>query len=113
MIDVHNAAVATVGSARRGISVGSEWISHVLDPRTGLPAHGSASVTVMAPDAASADVIAMIVSVMDPAAGLTFVDKLNDKRSVGHPAESFAGITNGPISCWIIDRVGRVHSNDR
>ena len=114
-IDVHNAAVATSGSARRGVSVGKEWISHVLDPRTGQPAYGSASVTVMAQNATTADVVATIVSVMEPEAGLAFIDALNGRggRAAGHPAESFAEITAGPISCWIIDRHGRIHCNER
>ncbi len=110
-VEVHNSAVATSGSARRGVSVGKEWISHVIDPRTGQPAYGSASVTVVAPNATTADVVATIVSVMEPAEGLAFIDTLNSTRTSGHPAESFAEVSTGPIACWIVDRHGAVVSS--
>ncbi len=105
-IDLHNAAVATSGSARRGVTVGTERLSHVLDPRTGEPAAGSTSVTVVAPDAATADVVATIVNVMQPEEGLAFVGALNSDRTRGHPAESFDDLHAGPISCWIVDQAG-------
>lgn len=94
-VSLRNAAIATSGSARRGVSVGGEWISHVLDPRTGHPAYGSASVTVVAPNAATADVVATIVSIMEPAEGQRFVDSLN-------------ATGRGPIECWIVDRSGGI-----
>lgn len=107
--DLCDAAVATSGSARRGFSVGEEWISHVLDPRTGQPAGSSASVTVVAADATTADAVATIVSVMDVAEGLAFVDSLNSED----PALPRSGLCNGtpgrPIECWIVDCHGALH----
>lgn len=95
-ITLSNAAVATSGPARRGVSVGGEWTGHLLDPRTGRPARGSASVTVLAPDATTADVVATIVSVMDPGEGLGFVDSLAEVTG------------EGPVECWIVDRNGGI-----
>ncbi len=109
-VEVHNSAVATSGSARRGVAIGKEWISRIIDPRTGQPADGSASVTVVAPNATTADVVATILSVMQPEEGLAFVDTLNSSRTRGHPAESFADVPSGPIRCWIVDRDGAVLS---
>lgn len=86
-VPLHNASVASSGSARRGFSVAGEWISHIIDPRTGQPAYDCASVTAVAPDAATADVMATIVSVMSPAEGLDFVSSLDI-----------------PVACWIVDR---------
>lgn len=107
--DLRDAAVATSGSARRGFSVGGEWFSHVLDPRTGQPADASASATVIAANAATADVVATIVSVMAPAEGLAFVDALNSNDSTPPPSTSFGDVSAGPIECWIVDRHGAVH----
>ena len=39
MLEVRNGAVATSGSAERG--------SHIIDPRTGKPAHGVVSASVI------------------------------------------------------------------
>ena len=99
-IELCNGAVATSGSARRGVWVADQWHSHVLDPRTGHPACDSASVTVVAPNASTADVVATIVSVMEPAEGLQYVDLLNVMRM-------------GPIECWIVDQNGRIHHAGR
>jgi len=104
-----DAAVATSGSARRGFSVGGEWISHVLDPRTGQPADASASATVVAANATTADVVATILSVMEPTEGVAFVDSLNASDPTQHPPVGFDPVTDGPIKCWIIDRYGGVH----
>jgi len=48
VVPVRRGAVATSGHAHRG--------RHVVDPRTGLPPEGVASVTVLAPDLVAADV---------------------------------------------------------
>jgi thiamine biosynthesis lipoprotein len=50
VIRVVDGAVATSGCYERG--------DHVVDPRTGLPAHGLASVTVVGPDLTMADAYA-------------------------------------------------------
>lgn len=55
--------LASSGAARRGFRVGGRWYGHVLDPRTGWPVEAVAGVTVVAPDAASADALATVVGV--------------------------------------------------
>jgi len=92
-IELRDAAVATSGSARRGFPVGGEWISHVLDPRTGYSADASASATVIAANSATADVVATIVNVMEPTEGLAFVYRLD---------------ADGLIECWITGQDGTV-----
>lgn len=57
-ISIANCAVASSGNARRGYNVGGQRYGHVIDPRTGWPADRLASVTVVAPSAATADVLA-------------------------------------------------------
>ena len=80
-------------------------IGHSFDPRTGQRLDTRFSVTVVAPNATTADAVATIVSVMTPDQGLAFVQALNTPSPVLHPAESFTGIVNGSIECWIADSV--------
>lgn len=63
---VENAAVATSGDYRRGLQIGNEWVSHILDPRTGLPAHAVISATVLHPDAVTAGALATTFNILTP-----------------------------------------------
>ena len=73
---VANAALCTSGSSRRGFEVGDRWFSHVIDPRTAWPVDAVVSVSVVAPDAVTADVVATIVGVSERVAGMAFVESL-------------------------------------
>lgn len=77
-VTISNQAMATSGRARRGWSIGHQWFSHVLDPRTGRPVAHVASASVIAPDAATADAVATMLSVVAPAEGIAFADGLDD-----------------------------------
>ena len=48
--------------------------SHILDPRTGMGLTGHSSVTVVAADATTSDMLATAVSVLGPAKGRQLVD---------------------------------------
>ncbi|WP_426574014.1 FAD:protein FMN transferase [Aquihabitans sp. McL0605] len=73
---VADGAVATSGRARRWFQVDGQRRSRVLDPRTGWPVEHGASATVIAPDAATADVVATVASVLVPPEAVAFVDGL-------------------------------------
>ena len=77
-VAVGDGALATSGGARRGWTIGGRWYSHVLDPRTGEPVDHVASASVLAADAATADVVATVCSVLAPADGVAFVDDLDE-----------------------------------
>lgn len=62
-VTVDEQALATSGQARRGVRIGGEWFGHCLDPRTGHPVDRVASVSVLAPDAMTADAVATVLSV--------------------------------------------------
>src|SRR5262249_11849846 len=49
LVDLRDRAVATSGGYERYYSVGGKRHSHIFDPRTGRPAEGVASATVVAP----------------------------------------------------------------
>lgn len=71
-----DAAMATSGGARRFWRIGGRRYGHVLDPRTGRPADHVASASVVAADAATADVLATVLTVLDPREGIEFVDQV-------------------------------------
>lgn len=74
---IANRALATSGLARRGFRVQDEWFGHVIDPRTGWPVEHLAQATVLAPDAATADVLATICGVPAPDEALARVEALD------------------------------------
>lgn len=82
VVRVREGGLATSGSARRGWRIGGRWYSHVIDPRSGRPVDHVASATVVAPDAATADAVATVLSVLAPAEGIAFVDGLVDVPDV-------------------------------
>jgi thiamine biosynthesis lipoprotein len=57
-------AVCTSGSYARFTIIGGKRYSHVIDPRTGWPADAVPSVTVVAPEALTADIWATALSVL-------------------------------------------------
>lgn len=59
-------AMATSGSNIQYFRVGEKRYGHILDPRTGWPADGHLSVTVLAPSAAEADALSTAFYVMQP-----------------------------------------------
>ena len=64
-----HAAVTTSGDARQAVEIDGLRYSHIVDPRTGLGVTGPAAVTVVAPDATTADALATAASVLGPEAG--------------------------------------------
>ena len=73
-VEIANEALATSGGARRWWDIDGKRYSKVLDPRTGLPVDRVASATVVAADAATADVLATVALVLDPAEMLSLIE---------------------------------------
>jgi len=69
-------AVATSGDYERFVEIGGERYSHIIDPRTGMPVKSMSSVTVIAPDAATADILATACSVLGPKRGVELTAQL-------------------------------------
>lgn len=78
ILELGPSAVATSGDYARGFRIGEQWFSHIIDPRTGRPADHSPSVTVVGPDATTADALATAFSVMEPKAAVAKADDLPD-----------------------------------
>ncbi len=82
---IADAAVATSGDAERHVIVDGIRYAHIVDPRTGLGVIDAPTVTVVAPTATSADVLASVLTVMDPGRGEALVRRIGEvwARSCG------------------------------
>jgi len=76
MIPVSNTCMVTSGNYERFFMVDGKRYHHVLDPRTGYPADGCTSVTVLAQDAAFAAALATALMVIGPEQGMELVEAL-------------------------------------
>lgn len=74
-VEISNLAVATSGQARRYLEIAGRRYGHVLDPRSGMPVDQIASITVAAPNAMLADVLATIAGVEGVALALEILER--------------------------------------
>ncbi len=75
---------------------------HIINPRTGYPARGCRSVTILGPDTMTTDALSTAVFVMGPEKGLALVEKLAgietiivDSKGVTHASSGIEGIGPG------------------
>lgn len=74
-LSVSDLAVCTSGDYERRTPAGQPPGHHILDPRDGTSANAVASVTVVAPSALVADVLATAVFVLGPVDGLALLER--------------------------------------
>ena len=63
-VRLRNRALGTAGAAHQYVEVNGRRYGHILDPRTGWPADGLGSVSVLAGDSATADALSTALFVM-------------------------------------------------
>jgi len=73
-------AIFTSGSYERYYVANNKRIHHIIDPRTGYPAKGSLSVTVIHSDATTADAAATAIFVAGPNNWVEMANKMNIKH---------------------------------
>ncbi len=81
-------SASTSGNSERGLVVDGRRVGHLLDPRTGEPAPDFGSVTVVAPDGLTADVLSTAFFVLGPEEGLALSARLR-ASGVAHEALFF------------------------
>lgn len=91
-LDVENEGVATSGDYERFFIKNGTKYHHLLDPKTGWPARGTRSATVIAPNAAFADAYATAVFVLGKSKGLAMA-----KREKGLEALVFEEDADEPV----------------
>jgi thiamine biosynthesis lipoprotein len=75
-LDLADAAFSTSGDYERFFLRDGRRYHHIIHPRTGQPALGSRSVTIVAPTATMADALSTGVFVLGPEAGLALIERL-------------------------------------
>jgi thiamine biosynthesis lipoprotein len=68
--------VATSGDYERFFVRDGVRYHHIIDPATGFPSRGVAAVTIVAPDAMSADALSTIVFLLGPGRGMELVSRI-------------------------------------
>ena len=71
-VELHDRALGTSGAQFQSFRHRGRRYGHILDPRTGWPAEGVLSVTVLAPTAAEADALSTAFYVMGPEAAMSY-----------------------------------------
>jgi thiamine biosynthesis lipoprotein len=90
-LSLQDLCLSTSGDYEKFVMFNGKRYSHIIDPRTGYPAEGVSSVTVVCPDAELSDALDTGIFVMGVEKGLTLINQLKN------------------IECLIIDDKGNLH----
>ena len=71
--EMNNRSIATSSGSQRFYNIKGKSYSHIIDARNGFPAEENLSASVIAPNAAQADMLATILSMMPAASGLKLI----------------------------------------
>lgn len=93
LVPISQGAVVTSGNYEKYVEFNGIRYTHIIDPRTGYPAHGIISATVFAPSAELADALATSVFVMGKEVGIERINQLPN------------------VECIIIDDQGNIHTS--
>jgi thiamine biosynthesis lipoprotein len=81
-LTLSNCAVATSGDTEKFVEIDGRRYSHLIDPRTGIGITDHSNVTIIAPDATTADALASTVSILGPTEGLKLIEKTPDTEAL-------------------------------
>ncbi len=95
LVTLEDEAIATSGDYEAFFEFDGKRYHHLLDPRTGYPAFGSRSVSVLAKDAASADAYATAIFVLGPEDGLELAESTPGLEAVIVDAENQVTVSTG------------------
>ena len=81
-------ATSTSGGYERFVSIGSNHVGHLLDPRTGRPVKPCAAVTVIAPTATLADALSTTLYILGPGQGRDWLQQHHpEAHAVWYPSD--------------------------
>lgn len=98
-VELRDCGVATSGDTYRYVEIDGIRYSHIVDPRTGFGLTTHSSITVIAPDATTADALASALSVMEPARGLELIEQRPGVRALVRRLEA-GGCREYRSSSW-------------
>jgi len=105
IIELAGGSVATSGDYQRYFEENGQKYHHLLDPEKGKPARGLSSVTVAAPEALKADVLATAVFVLGKEKGLQLMESITDVEGVIVDEQGEIFITPGLLEdCEVLER---------
>lgn len=82
ILKVQNAAMTTSGSYEKYVLIGEKRYSHIINPKTGIPATGLISVTVIGPNAEFANGLSTSMMVLGMDEGLKVLKEFPDYASL-------------------------------
>ncbi len=82
IVELRDEAIVTSGDYERYFTVAGQRYHHLLDPQTGMPARGLTSVTIVAPNAFTADAYSTAVFVMGQERGMALVESLPELEAI-------------------------------
>lgn len=88
VVRLRNRALGTSGTSFQRFEANGRVYGHILDPRTGEPALGPASVTVLAPTAAAADALSTAFYLLGPDGAAAYLE--------AHPEVGAIFVEEGP-----------------
>jgi len=104
ILEIVDQAVATSGNYENFLVYKGKKYSHILDPRSGYPVQGIASVTILAKTTMEADALATAVTVLGVEEGMELIDRLPQTEGIivldkpAHPAYVLSAGLRGKIS---------------
>ncbi len=82
VLNIKNKAVVTSGDYERFFELDGKRYHHILNPKTGYPAEGTVSVTVIAPTALFADAYSTVLFLMEPQKAIELIDRTDMLEAV-------------------------------
>lgn len=76
-LNIPNGSVVTSGGYEKYALINGKRYSHIIDPRTGVPAEGLKSVSIVCPNPELGDALATTVTVLGEIEGLALINRLN------------------------------------
>lgn len=98
-------SVATSGNYERFVTINRRRYAHIIDPRTGYPVEGIASVTVISPSAVEADALSTALFVQGIKEGLNTLKKADSCDALFVPDKK-------PIEVWVTEGFARQFDAD-
>ena len=108
IVNLGRGSIVSSGDYERGFTDNGKRYHHILDPSTGLPTVGLRSVTIIGPEAETADLLSTAVFVMGVERGLNFINALPEYEAILFDSNGVIHLSNGVESEPARSREGKV-----